>query len=212
MRKSDVLEMCSDIGMTASGHIKKLVAVWKIFKAVKEGKETDFKVEESHEIRMPKDVQDLLVPNPEDDKYKFSNNLVNELFRDCCVLMVHTEFMGYLNDQITIRWEWEEERQATSSKLEGMEHSLHGYWKNVRKFSAAEFVLRNATLGASNLTVDFLQEEINKVVLQLDKFRSMKLNLLSPNIVQPHKANEIDTVKGIIEKMSNVSLILEERK
>ena len=120
--------------MTASGDIKKLVAAWKTLKAVEEEKETDFQVEESHEICMPKDVQDLLVPNPEDDKYKFSNNFVNELFIDCYALMTHTEFMGYLNDQITIRWEWDEERQATSSKLEDMEHSLHGYWQNLRKF------------------------------------------------------------------------------
>ena len=44
------------------------------------------------------------------------------------------------------------------------------------------------------MPIDFLQEEINKVVLQLDKFRSLKLNLLSPDVAQPHKANEIVSI------------------
>ena len=87
---------------------------------------------------VPKELKDLVIPEPLTDQLKFYNNLTQELYTSCYGAVSTLQFREYLLSQCIVRWRIKMSVEKIQKKFENLCFSNDGNAINIRKYTAEE--------------------------------------------------------------------------
>ena len=150
-------------------------------------------------LLVPKDVEELLTPSPENEKQKFYIDVIHTLHKESYSLMVQDAFHRYACSQRAVRWQLETAQMKFAKVLENCSSSKDGHRINVHKFAEAGVTFKSADINAANASKDFLDSHGKKSSIFLKEVKERRASLFEDNEVLPWKANVLEFYTHIIE-------------
>lgn len=155
-------------------------------------------------LLVPKDVEELLIPSPVNEKQKFYNDVIHALHNAIYSLMAQDAFRRYACSQRAVRWQLETAAVKFVNVLGSSSSSKDGHWINVYKFAEAGIPLKSSDIRAAHASKDFLDGHSKKASVLLKEVKERRANLFHHNEVLPWKANELEFYTRIIEDLMPV--------
>ena len=143
---------------------------------------------------VPKELKDLLIPNPLNKRHEFPNKLLYELFESSYELMAPVQFMDYFTNQQIHQWKLSKtfkRLQYIVYELPGRE-SKSGNAINIRKYSNEKGDFLPKDVKRAENSISYLQDHLEKLSSFKDTITDHRSNLFDKDSnVKPWQANEL---------------------
>ena len=156
---------------------------------------------------VPKELKDLVIPEPLTDHLKFYNNLTQELYTSCYGAVSTLQFREYLLSQRIVRWRIKMSVEKIQKKFENLCSSNDGNAINIRKYTAEE-VSQATSKDCKRVenSIDIVEKFNISVQENINSTREQRGMLTGKSgEMKKWKSNELKFIDDNLELLKNIS-------